>query len=943
LPSATILSRLRDAALSPALYADRVPRGVLYDVGLALWEMPPSAQGGGYMHALRVLDFAEYNRFLRPPLREAPTVATRTRLAELADLLFHSPVALLHPADFPTIYNSGSSLAVQNLVLAPLRTADGGFTTYRYDAEVTEIIALAGSRSLYANVGQANNSLFFTGEFSFNNRYPLVCRPADNVYRIAVEADEFGLAPDDYVHATDMVGVDMVTRLWPHTVYDPSHPDVVDLTLRSIGELVGTFGARLKYLLGGEAGLIQHVPDPFVDRRLCGQVPFTVLCTQCEPTTSYADRQIVGFRRWLQNVLHLSLAELNEEWGTHLESYAEIDPRTVQRCPQFPAAVERYAEFLGWLLAELGVHAYRHAKQIAPDAECSVLRFHAHGMEESWLASDFGSAGDWHGESDKLYLKEPVSHLQWAAAAARLSGVPAAFPISAPPPIPLDSPPNQEQYPPLFRSYRTYDRDVVHWFFRDLLTVGATHIGYLRCPGLSFVADPASVAAVTGGIAEIVATHDEAFAACGPWQRCAIHVEHLRYLLSPASRDRGARLAYWFGVRLHARHVPFALFESPRVRRRGPARWWLDHSFVLVPWPADIDAVRADYVASLPEGAEGAALLIADDGGAPPPWVDPAPLATISHGVLYRVRDQDARPTNCFLFAARLIPANTPLEPWLEGLATALDATIRPIVEAHIGAPAHRPFVPAPVVVTTTPGARIATNLISDGIGFTVAASNLGDGDATVTLSVDPRIGAAMGVDHPPQTFLLRPRETRFAVLAAAVPDVDVAAAVDVAEPRVADLGAEGFAVGHAAETIALARRLLAVGAHGRALAAIVAVHRMLLLRARHDAPHNAVEVFVRRIGLEGEPAALPVAGARVQILFPLNGREEQEEEAVTDATGRAVLAIGTPRTPRWSFAHNDAEPPPESARWLVEVHVTDPDTGAGAFALVRAFPPPID
>lgn len=922
----TTLATLRANALSPALYSDRVPDGVLRDVGLSAWEMP-AGHGRGYMNYLRALDGAVLDAFLLEPVRSNPAFVNRAHLEEFrANIDAHG--TLLIP-ELSTIYGRGTSLCLQNCVFSPSRTALGVNSFHDFAPGVDAVLDEWSGKRLYLNVGMANGAEFLTGELRFNLAHPLECRPAVNLRRLYVDAAAFSVAASHYIHETSQFCSDMVPRPHLHPVFDPTHPDVVALCLDSITDLATSLGAAVRYVVHGESSMV--IPLLGSDQTKCGaELPLTTDCQNCEPVTPYSAAVVAGFRVYLEAVLGLSIGQVNERWNTDYADFTEIDPATIAFCPGNPEGLKEWRRYLTFLILELGIVELSAAKTAAPTAECGVLRFAARGAELSWLAGDFAALGDWQNHTYDSYRAAAEFDLEVTADAARLSGVPPAFPISSAVHDLVD-PVEPQDNPKVFRAWWRYRDDGLDSFFRDLLTAGCAHHSYLRAPGNAIVEHAESLEAVMSAIEDVAAQHPTHLAMCGAWQRVAIHVEDLEQLKHPKQPGGGPRVAWHLRRLLRGQHVPVALFSEPRVRTRTLARWWLSRSLVVVPYHTQLEEIQEDYADLFPAGAPGAALFVAKSlTGAVPEWVDQTPLVETPVGPLHRCVDGLGDQTNCFYLAARA-PACSLDATW-SIIAGTIDSTVRPLIESYIAASGGAPFTAAPVTITGP--SPVVANHVTDGLNFLVAVSNMATaGTATVTVGVAPAVAAALGVTYPQQVVSLAAGQGARVLLEAVPVGIDVAAAIADANSKLDTLEGLG-AYDTAAGRDCLTRASALLPAHpGRALAAYTAAVRMVYLQTAVDP--GLVTVSARRIGIVGEAATAPVAGCRVQLLFPLNGREEQEDEGVTDGSGVAGVAVSAPASPRWDFATGTWGAPPAGAGDLVEVHVTDPVWGSSTRRIV--------
>lgn len=930
------IADLRDRGLFPALFSDRVADGVLHDVGLAAWEMPATATGGGYTHYARPQYHEDHEAFMAPAFRSNPAMVTRSSMASLHQALHVSEHGTMRLEDLPTVYGKGTSLALQNCVLAPDRSVGGVDSFYDYEADVQAILAQwAGGRRLYLHCGVANNEQFPTGSPRFNAHYGLRCRPASNLLFGAVSPSHLGIGADTYVHQASLICADAVVRPWVRTVMDPTNPGVVALAHAQIAQLVSQFGTAASYVVHGESSMIAFLPPlpGAPDRGPCEKEPLPESCSHCEPAAAYSTALNAAFRAYLEHELGITtVAELNERWESDLSSLDDVAPTTPGFfCPGLPNGLRDYLGFLRWLLSEAAIQEYHAAKGANPMIKASAMRFGPAGLEQSWLAGDFGSVGDWSAETWSTYVTDRRHVLETITTAARLSGVPMCWPITAPPFIPNAPDPNQYSAPVILLPIRTYQQAQARSFFRDVMTSGAAHIGYLKAPVVSFGQDPDSVAAILGVVEDIVSRHEEQFAFCGAWQRVVLHCERFDGFDHPPLDDGCGRVTSHLLRRFRTRRVPVALCSDDRVRVRPLSRWWLGRSIVIVPFHSRADEIRADYETLFPAGAPGAALFVHDAAGSPPAWVDDAVELGTPVGALHRA----ASGANVWYLACREAGPCTVDELW-GAIAATIDAWVRPHMLQDV-ATEPVPHVADPIEVTLDAGVHatdVVATTVTDGLNFTVGLTNLSAAEQKLFLHVRPEIAQGLGVQYSVHEVSLPPGETEFVTLLAEGHGVDVEQAIDGGQANLSTVD-PSYDTAAADAALTRAEALRGAGHEARALAGYLAAVRMPILRTTVLTSPLRVRVDVLRLGLFGElEPTTPIEGAQVLFVWPLNGREEGAS-GTTDGTGSVTLEVGAPAQERWDYAAGEFVAPAQDAAAVVEVQVTDPATGASSRATV--------
>lgn len=903
------LVNMRDRALSPALYADVVPEGVLKRIGFAAWEQPPTATGGGYMHFLHQLEHQaghmdEYNLYLSSLIRAIPGFATKARMEALFAALLSPPYGTMDMAGLATggVYDAGSSLTLQNTVFAPVQTSQIAVpTNYDYKPEIDAILAV-WNKSLTLHIGFANAPEFLTGSLFFNNDNALQCRAAENGWRNFVDFTTYNIAVTDHVNPTYLFGADAQTAIWPHATFDLSKPAVYDLCLDHIADLVTEYGTGVRYTIHGESSVGVQVG---IGEGGTGEI-----------TTNFSADAVDGFRNYMENYLGLTIGQANARWGTAYLNYAAVDPSTAL----FGGLDEQYADYLAYqsfVTSQIADAELRHALATNPDIEASCFRFGPAGMEKSWLQSRYGSVGDWLGQPVDEYLRLRDFGMSGTARAARLSGVPCAFPITAPAYIIDQTPAGQDAVPPILRAYRTYGDAEMGLLISDLMTAGEIGIAYLKAPMASFGANPQSVDAVKRVIQTIRTGHSAFYARSGPLNKLVVHSDTME-LANTTTGTGGGRVSYWLGKVMH-NYQP-AIFSDSRVKTRTLARSAMSRALTIVTFPTTLVATKDDYVALYPQNSTGAAIILAYSTGGLPAYVNPAVIGSSWYGNLYRVFD-GATPTNVFYFEVKLV-GQCNRDTFMLGLAETLDNSFIPLVIPFIAASGTIPFALAPFDVATLSPKDISVNYTTDGINFTVHISNLSDQPIDVAAGVQSGVATALGVTYVPFSSTVPPKLTTIATLEADFAGIStLAASLTDATTKLGAVGA-GFDVTKGQELIAQATTLLPTHP-SRALAAYIAAARMVYIKTDWAAPN--LTVTARRITLPTEGAGPEnVSGARVQVLFPLNAREEQAVEGTTNGSGVATIVVGAPVIEVWDVATHDMVAPAATANDHVEVHVTD-------------------
>lgn len=940
----TDVNEIRARAHGPALYAHGVAEGNLRHIGMAEWALPedPGTPGEAhttaYMHGLKTLSGADYEAFVAPgSVTLGAQMMSRADMEALRADLIGNVAARIANAELQAggVYRRGTSIALQSCMMSPVGSAPP-FTAHNYAPILTSIRALFNG-TIWAQVGESNHSLSWPGSFKFNNRYPIRARPLENTFRkvgtleAVVAGDAIGLDQDAWVFDANTFFTAPLdaTKFYPHTVYDPTDPTVFALIQSSVAGLVTSLGTQVRWMVEGE-GSLSHRGALGRDTTRCGLDSPEATCWNCDPTTHYSQRMLDGFRVWLQQVKGETIATINERWGKTYTSFSDIDPRVAYvdqgfvryEFARIPQAQADYEEYLSYLRQEVAIQNAITAKATNNAAIVSKFGFGLKGGEDAWLGSDLATRGDWHnGDSQEIYRVNRRNWFDRIIAGDRLSGTRGGLAITCSTFGPASALP-QAGIPPLLKALRTYTRDMVNWSLRDAWCSGVFHFGYLHTIGFSIAGDPPSVDAVLGAfeaLTAIRATHLEGF---GPWQRYAIHSSNLEGAFTEKDTGSG-RQAYALYDRLRVNNIPCALFQNQRVMTRTLAQWHLKRSLVVVPFHDDQAALLPTYLTWFPAGAPGAALFICD--GSPTGTVASlgAPVMVDETGALHRVH-QAGTNTNVWVYLCRDRRVCTTRDTYYQRIADLVEGSIRATLEAAVASTTADPFVVAPLLFS---GSEVVAQYNTDGLNWSVAVSNMTTTAGSVTITVDPRLATALGVTYSPAVVALNGNETKFVLIEATSSGIDVAAAITDAQGALASLA--GYDV--AAVTDLLTKAAAIVGTKpGRALALYAQACRLPVLRATYGAGN--VTINARRLGVTTEANVVAVTGARVQLTFPLNYGEEQAAEAVTNGSGDAVVAVGSPIAKRWDFITTNAPVAPAgSARAYVEAHVTDLATGATA------------
>ncbi|MBL8898158.1 MAG: hypothetical protein JNM84_11050 [Planctomycetes bacterium] len=919
-----LLALLESRVLEPGWIGNYVARGVLHDQGWALWEMPESyldaageernVEGGGYNHALRrlALDSAFYRSLLRPGV--APLLYDPRDFLEAEELGFRRPFSRLDAADWSGIYAAGTSIALQNLVFAPERAANGAwsFWTYPELAGIVRAASAAGIGGLYGNIGFANNRRFYHGEWRYNVEHGQQAASPSPAWQVLFHAPS-GVSLHTYVEVRQPW--DFSTSRVPrpdyvHAVLDPLDPVVIGDCLASVRHMASTWGREIAFFVGGETELA--ILEPKSQDLTQPELP---------PRTGYSPRAMAGFRTWLERRYAGDVQRLNTAWQptAPFASFQQVTPSAIGVPPRHPSpSVRDFEAYLRELAGELRLLQYTTAKAATPQGRYGTLGFGALELEESSLRSDFAVSGSWYGTEDD-YFRALGNELYFEAAAARLSGTPTAFAISSPATHESACTIHTPTPAPFWQ--RCLTEAHAHLLVHDVLTSGSLHVGYYKAPGGYATYGSSAADELRRAFSDLKARRRDHLRFMTPYHRVHLHVDR-------------QRLASWRGepaltrlLQHLERHVaPFALFSDTgvferafaqhalrrgvlvsvfhrellrdnaapfRAMRASAARAPQAATAVLVDLPTAIDLLAAGQLAGMSAVATaGSALVLADPNAA-----------------IYLI----------------VFPSETPAAGELEAV---LDALLRTTPD--------EPTQPVELRGGGTNAAAVHANVVHDGLNFFVALANR-DPQRTVTgldLRVHPEIAArfAPAVTHwVPDVagpYVLAPRATQYvllrAVLAGSTTAADLRTALAQALLRLQSLQSAGFDVSAGLEQHAHAAAIDASALPSRALAGLLRLRRMVFLAVARTGANARVEAS----RLDGTP----VAGAQVQLVHLSNGREV-EDVGRTDGQGVLPLRIGTSAAERWDFFASAYRVPAQSpAVDAIEIHVHDPRTGEQSF-----------
>jgi hypothetical protein len=322
---------------------------------------------------------------------------------------------------------------------------------------------------------------------------------------------------------------------------------------------------------------------------------------------------------------------------------------------------------------------------------------------------------------------------------------------------------------------------------------------------------------------------------------------------------------------------------------------------------------------------------------------DPRQTATIAQIVLPQ------GVTRAFVFAFRDRPPGEPVAPYTESCALLLTQEV-PALGAGGG------LVLAPASVQTPRPTDVYANSVSDGLNSFMAVSWVTDQDfppqplsVTVNAAWAARFSPAVVRGFTAQTVgppNIAPEETRYIHIEAdihpgVVGAINAGGITEVIRDLLSllvGLARQGYAVDHGIELLKMAEKTASLKLHGRALAGLAAVARMVFLRAARG--ERSIVVEARKVWNQA-PAIVPLARGEAQLVLVLNGHEPQRPEEIVPANnGRIVLPLREASTQHWDFDLNNYRVPRrEDVDSAVEVHVTDAETGAHGFVLVGPYP----
>lgn len=919
----TTLSQLRDNAQGPFLFTDAVADGVLADVGLAAQELPEDFEGGALTGYLHQTDPADHDAFIRPEYRSLPTTFKGSDLANLREALLVEGAMQIE--DVATTYGRGTSLSLQNIGFCPVQaTADDAPSFYDYGTPLGALLAEWPNRPPFVNCGDANNFLFLTGSFHTNNKYGVEARADNNPFRAQTLAQDFGVTVNGFVRFTEQVCADNVVRYFPKTIYDPTNPTIAPLTLAHCAQLATQFGTQLRYMCHGESVTsLYHDTLPQVG----------------EPPANVAVHVVDGFRAWLQapEGLNLTLTQVNTRWGTGYSSFASIDPRTIPLSTT--AAIADYRAFQSYLLKHLGLQQYRAAKAASPTIEGTRFSFGTLGVELSGHVGEFAAVGDWQAEAEygsqqnqpgKGYRETGEYLLRPIADTGTLSGNPACMPITSPTFTRATSFTGQEHLWPINRAGRNYTTQQVMWLARDAMRAKAIGIGYLfGTPNFSFGAHAPSRTAVLSAIDSLVAMHAERFALCSGHSRIVLHVDPLdaTNFRVEGSSTSPARCAYHVHRLLRDRTIGSTIMHETEVMERPHVRATLERSITVIPWHSQIGDLVDTYASLLPAGSTGSAVVIHTASMEFPEWAHADNVITTPIGTLHNIRPASVGSiaTNCWLYLVRPRRRCEKPDIYLGKVAKYLADNVLPLVESQTANSFGTLFLKSPVIVDSA-SSQLATNYVTDGIDWTVAVSNMGTTSATAEVRIESNLETSLDVSYPTANITLAAGETQFVTINATTTGIDVQAAIDDAQAKLA-LMAPGYAasVAQVAEILDHAEQVFS-DSPSRALAGYIAAVRAPLVSV--SIASGVATVTVQRLGIVGAGTSETITGATVLVTWPLALREHGPS-SVTDGSGVAAITLGAP-----SARHYDFETQSFVGTWggsssRIEVQVTDPRTCA--------------
>ncbi|MEZ5964626.1 MAG: hypothetical protein R3F56_12325 [Planctomycetota bacterium] len=967
---AAAVEHLRRQALPPAWFDRHVGEGALFDAGWAIWGPVQDArqafQGTGYTNGVRVDAPEDYESTLSSTAGTDPGVLSPADFAAVRTEHNEADAVLLL-AEFPDLYGGGAggaatSAALQATVFSP--EPQGGAVGLHDFATLDQLQAAASraGMALYHNIGIANVPWARTAYLDFNHRFSMEVRTPEpprggdllrrELWAIGPGRARF-VATDQHV----VVAPFQVSKVWPHFVFDPTHPEVVAVCMQQVREFVQRTPAAKGYFLRGE-NLHALTPEPGLARITRENFD------RRAPLVNFAPHLTAGFEAYMRTVVGDDEARLAARWDLPGITFASIDLRGAHWTAEKPVVAQDYADFLEFVIQELGARHYIEAKRTRMAGWYSVLGFGPKGAERSALESDFPSVGNYY-DDEQQYYGGARNSLALMADVVRLSGKPMAFAVSGVPFRPRKPAPRLDT-----AWYRLCLKDItldhVRLFFREVLTAGVAHVGYVKALVHGLIDHPPSIQAVNDGLAELAGMRERALLAMGPYQRVAIHVDTLERIsyAGIADEEPSPYLGALVAERLRRAQVPAAVFGDARLLQRTFARWHLRRSLTLVMAPASPEARVFAYAELLTGGGAGAAVVVLPlgiAGGLVAALQAAGGAASLVTTLRSNTEPNDTAAllhltlpgfgaTRVFLFAFRDPLGGEGLRAWGLRCADLIDQ-----VHAELAALAGVVLRPASAAVS--PAAPLFANCVTDGLNATLAVSWPDPGPAPprpFLVSVDPRwqgrfdpsVVQGFAVEVAGGHADLAPPQTRYVHVEARLhPAVDDAVArggaaqvIDDVTAALAQLENQGFEVAHGRTVLAFVQGSLAAGRTARALAGLASLARMVFVRAQRLEP-GRVWVEARHVWRDGGGGVAPVASAEAQVLLPLNAHEEQAPVAL--AGGTAVLGVPAPRHPRWDFAHGSRLRTPQTSdvEGLLEVHVTERIHGGHGVATVLPVP----
>jgi len=880
--------------------------------------------------------------------------------------------ATLSITEFPALHGGGiaTSYCFQGAVFSPepVDPLAGKWSFYDFE-RLTLIAQIADAHglSMYYNIGAANHHLSYTGTIWFNHRYSLEERVGKPIWGSdLIERNLWAIASNRCRHVSVPEAVLAVPQFTPvsrpHFVYDPSHPDVVRLCMAHVRDFVSRFPTAKGFFLRGEGG-IAHAPKSSDGARITS-ANFDLFA----PITNFAPHLVEGFRAYMSQLLGGSVQDLRARWGIGGIDFRTIDVLSpMQWNSSHPMVANDYVDFQAMVVRELDVRHFQEAKRQRPAGWYSIFGFAPDGVERSALGSDFATTGAWIGSDEAVYIRGGGNGLALIADAARLSGKPMGFGICSSTQFIRDDLPNRLGLPSFRACFRDVAIEHVRLYFREVLTAGISHLSYVKAWGFGLFAHPPSVEATNLGIRMMRDLRQRALRFMGPFQQVAVHADSLQSIGNEVAHDRPSTYATWrLTQHLRSAQVPVAIFSDGRVLQRTFSRWHLRRSLTVVPFTERPEVRVLEYVQLLAGADAGTAVLVLSEaawiglqsslgrvGGS---WTRTAAFRSRrdrnDRATLERVVIPPIGSTRCHVLAFRNARPN-------ETAAAYLDAAMRLVGEhlvylATLGGVVLRP------AFATAPGAALTANCVSDGLNFLLAVSWVKRrGNLRVPLSVqvdeawrarfDARDVAGFDVeivrDLPGLGKTIGPTDTRFVHVEAQLhPGLTGAIRAGGLARIIADLRAaltslqtRFFEVSHGSKLVDEAQAHLDAGYLPRALAAAVALSRMVFVIADRLADQVVVEAAT--VWRAGGPGVAPVTDAEAQLVLVLNDHEVQPPVRLTN--GRATLPILEPRTLRWDLDHGSRYRHPTRAEvdQVIEVHVTDLRTGGHGFVTVLREP----